>query len=297
MKSHKPLGDHKKCLYLMKIELKGYVNAYTGNVLKPTVFIVGAQKAGTSALFSYLACHPDFYRPRRKELSFFDQEINFQKGEKWYHIFFPSQVGKEASALSLDATPEYMYYPQAMQRIRRYCSNAKIVILLRNPVERAYSAWNMYRNLSERGSMLDTKRWDYVDATNRLLSEKPFRDFQSVVVNEIANISSEIPEPGIVRRGIYVTQIERVYESFPKEQVLIIESTELRTETEKTVERVGSFIGLPSISWDVNTVKGTHKGSYQSKAIPSEASRLLNEFYAPHNEKLFNLLGRDFDWA
>ena len=288
----------KGWLYNRFIRAKRWSKVLSGRVLKPTIFIVGAQKAGTTALYSYLCNHPSVYSPGRKELSFFDQNVNYARGLKWYHSFFPFSIGRGARAISFEATPEYMYYPHTMERIKLYCPEARIIILLREPIGRAYSAWNMYRRFAERAVRLSTLRWDFAAATNMMLGQDPFPDFRTSITTEINALSSEILEPGVVRRGIYAPQVERVFKHFSSGQVLILESKELHDFPEKTLARVTSFIGIDDTDFTalVKSTK-TNIGGYSSKEIPSDAVQQLREFYSPHNEDLFELIGRRFEWT
>ena len=107
--------------------------------------ICGTQKGGTSALDAYLREHPEICMADVKEVHFFDTEKHFAReaiNYSKYHSFFTPQKSHKILG---EATPVYMYWPNAPQRLREYNPRMKLIILLRNPIERAYSHWNMQR--------------------------------------------------------------------------------------------------------------------------------------------------------
>ncbi|HWI56250.1 MAG TPA: sulfotransferase domain-containing protein, partial [Bacillota bacterium] len=110
---------------------------------RPDFLILGAQKAGTSSLEFFLSQHPQIKCARTKEVGFFSRDQLFQSGPGWYARQFPRR--NWPGTLLFEATPEYLYYPFAAERIREFDPRMKCLILLRNPVNRAFSAWNMYR--------------------------------------------------------------------------------------------------------------------------------------------------------
>ncbi|MGZ8918140.1 MAG: sulfotransferase family protein [Methylobacter sp.] len=108
----------------------------------PNFMIIGAQKAGTTALYEYLSRHPQIQPTKVKELHYFNCEARYKNGIEFYRSFF--QLDTE-SKLLFDASPGYLNNANAPKRIYAHNPNVKIIILLRDPVERAYSAWNMYK--------------------------------------------------------------------------------------------------------------------------------------------------------
>src|SRR5690606_33886153 len=112
----------------------------------PDFIIVGAQKAGTTSLFHYLSEHPQIISPYKKEVHYFDGGLNpeidtFKKGEKWYRSNFPRKP-KSKSIKTFEASPLYLFNPLAPQRIKDLLPNVKLIILLRDPVERAISQYH-----------------------------------------------------------------------------------------------------------------------------------------------------------
>lgn len=264
--------------------------------VSPSLLIVGAQKAGTTSLYNYLAGLPGFWGAQRKEVRFFSDDGRFAKGVRWYERFFDGSQ----SGVHFEATPEYLYHPGVPGRIRRYYPDARIVILLREPVARAYSAWNMYRHWATSGfvPLVLWQRRDSSPLFKLFFTGRP-PTFREYVEHEMALMESDpgVLEPGILRRGIYADQIARYYDAFGPGQVLVIGFRDLVNRPGETVERVaafaqsGSLAGLEGAGW--STVHNT--GEYPSEC-PADVARELTEFYAPHNERLGRMLGGELAW-
>ncbi|MEW5989208.1 MAG: sulfotransferase domain-containing protein, partial [Chloroflexota bacterium] len=244
--------------------------AAVGRRLKPTFLIVGAQKSGTSALFRYLARHPCVAAPAEKELHFFDQEANYRQGPLWYHLHFPQRTGP---AVTFEATPYYLAYPQAAERIHHYDPSLKLIVLLRNPIERAYSAWNMvYRlltehhvdellrriqttadpNLARLARLLAQVNPEDQAGLTHLYQSQAFLSFAEAVHQEISRLQADErrPYPDFVQRGLYFQQLQPYRAYFPPQQLLILESRQLKEEPTATLHRVTHFLELPPHNWE-----------------------------------------------
>ena len=102
-------------------------------------------------------------------------------------------------------------------------------------------------------------------------------------------------DPSFVRRGLYAEQLERYFKVFPREQMLILEDRELRHQRQDTMRRVAEFLRLAPMAWEEQELEDIHVGTSRDRPEP-EAVRRLEEFFRPHNERLYALLGRRFDW-
>jgi len=270
----------------------------------PSFLIIGAQKAGTSALHDYLSLHPDCVPAHQKELYFFIPEGMLSWSDypshavferlcregvddgfpqwalDWYHSQFPllrpGRLGKR-----FEASPEYMFDPNAPARIRRYRPDMKLIVLLRDPVQRAYSAWNMLHGYQE-GVYFELR--------------DP-RSFEEAVDEELAraDVSKPYDVSDYVGRGIYHEQLQRVFAQFPREQVLILASEDLKQRRLVALESVCRFLGIAPFPADQD-LQLSFVGRYSGE-MSDRARSKLGAFYAPHNEALFELLGRRFDWA
>lgn len=237
--------------------------------------VAGTQKGGTTALDAYLRTHPQIGMADKKEVHFFNTEKNFQAPTQdyWeYHRHFAHLRGKKIWG---EATPMYMYWRSAPERIKTYNPRMKIIILLRNPVERAFSHWNMERQFK----VEPLSFWDGLHAEpERAKSKLPFQD---------RNYS-------YTARGFYTEQLERVWKSFPREQTLILKSEQLRDEPQAALDTVCDFLGVHHFS-NVEK-KSVHKRAYESGMGDREKKHLQNLF-APDIKKLEQMLGWDCrDW-
>jgi hypothetical protein len=275
---------------------------------KPSFLIIGAQKAGTTALHRYLAEHPRITPGFRKEIGFFvpeqfadwpehpnhrilclphatafDDPRAYRRAAAWYHGHFPWPHRLGPESLTFEATPDYLYYPGAAQRILEYEPAMRLIVLLRNPVERAFSAWQMYRNYGT------YRPWIYSPM-------KEDREFDVAAREEIEKIRANEPADsrGYVRRGLYYDQLLPYFERFDPSRICILDSEQLRSDTSSVIDRVAGFLELPGYGsqkvWD-----RFHVGEYHSE-IPDSCARLLEDFYRAGNRKLYELLGRDLGW-
>lgn len=184
---------------------------------------IGAQKAGTTALHHYLGAHPDIEMPAaRKELHFFDDEgVDWRRPDYGaYHGWFgdPGKVWGEV-------TPIYMFWPPALERIRAYNPDVRLIILLRDPVERAWSGWRMHRRLGH-------ETLDFAEAirTGR---------------ERLGQSETALRRFSYVERGFYGAQLERVFSLFPRDQVFIEESRNLDQAPDGVLARLWAFLDLP----------------------------------------------------
>lgn len=185
--------------------------------------IVGAQKSGTSALRQFLRYHPEIFMPYT-ELHFFDNDKNFKETPNYdkYHARFSFK--KDAKVVG-ESTPIYMYWPQGIERIHTYNPDIKLIAILRNTYERAYSHYKMERR-------------------RRI---EPFETFKEALAAE----SARLAQGGTNRRyfsymdrGNYSVQIKRILQYFPPEQLLILENSELKNNHDNTLKKIFNYLGV-----------------------------------------------------
>jgi hypothetical protein len=188
--------------------------------------VAGVQKGGTTALFDYLGEAPELSLSRVKEVHFFDDE-----GQDWacpdygaYHANFDPFDGRPRG----EATPIYLYWPGSLERIRAYNPAIKLIVMLRDPVERAWSHWKMEY---ARGAETRPFAWCVREGRQRLFAADPWGFHR---------------ELSYVERGFYGEQIERLYGLFPRDQVLVLRAEDLRRDPGPTLSLVRGFLGLPA---------------------------------------------------
>lgn len=268
------------------------------NYRKPSVFILGAQKSGTTSIFNYLIQHPQVFGGVSKEIGFFSDEMKYSKGVRWYHSHF---VGKN-DGLTIDATPEYLYSSSCPERIARYDFNSKFIIILRDPVKRAYSAWNMYRQFGSDNNIYNKKFLSKLYKSNLSLFNRfyagSFPCFASVVdkgLNDIVRTGED--DFGILSRGMYLKQISRYLDFFDKRQFYFLEFSELKDNTFCALSDLTNFLNLEYYDWKLKLVRKIgNKRSYM-QPIDTEIKELLSSFYQPYNTKLFRFLNRKYEWT
>lgn len=281
-------------------------------VIPPSFLIVGAQKSATTSLHRYLRQHPLIDSPLVKEIRYFCHDANYEKGHQHYHNYFvyakhPFRKKKLKDLITFEATPENLYFPFVPERIAAYKPDMKIIIALRNPVSRAYSAWNMLREIRALYNKLPIKpkrritRSYQKGITNNfaqvVFKSKEFPSFEQMVYNEFKAIQQGTThlEPSVVRRGIYHEQIERFYQYFDKDQVLILESNEIKSDLLNQLNLILTHIGLPPYHWNNLDATPSHTRKYVA-SMSEDIKQQLQTFYAPHNEKLYQMLGKNYNW-
>lgn len=246
-------------------------------------FIVpGAQKSGTTALHYFLKRHPEIALPDRQELHFFDDEEIFSRTPVDYELLHRHFGGKRRVrlvpvrlGLAGEVTPSYLYWKRAMERIHAYNPQIRLVILLRNPVDRAFAHWNMQR-------FKDREPLDFLDA----LKEEPRRITPP--------LSIESRRFSYVDRGFYSAQLERVFKLFPREQMKIVKFEEFRDRKQETLDRIFDFLGLKRLR--VGRDKDRNVVPYE-RGMTSEERKYLSEIFAGEVAKLEKMLGWDLtDW-
>lgn len=265
-----------------KNKLRERISSGLNYYSKPSFLIIGAQKAGTTSLFDFLSLHPDIVPSRSKELHYFDQDEVFERKDySWYHSFFPFPHELIGDKITFEATPSYLYHPLCAERIYNYNSSIRLIIALRNPVDRAYSAWNMYKKFSD---------LDYAHAETRTLEEIVEMD-----LDQIGSIDFYNDPKGIIKRGIYYNQIKEYLKYFNPDQLFIYEDLELKKDTVGLLNKISQFLEIKGYEYKKDQLKMRHIGTYTS-AIPDNIRITLSNFYEEHNNKLYDLIGRRFNW-
>jgi hypothetical protein len=244
----------------------------------PAFLIIGAQKAGTTSLASYLAAHPSVVSPKWKEVHFFD--LNYTRGVEWYRSHFPMGPRRRLRSrfhgrrlLAGDATPYYILHPQAPSRAWHLIPAARIIVLLRDPVDRAYSHYHHEIRLGK-------ESLSFEDA----IAAEPSR-----IAGEVERLEAEPAYESFnyqhftyLERGIYSDQMRRWLNYFRPDQFLVLSSEQFLKSPAAEYRKVLKFLGLPE--WELPAYPAEHVGSYPPMSATMR-ERLL-DYYAPHNQAL-----------
>lgn len=208
-------------------------------VKRVSFLVAGVQKGGTTALDSYLRQHPEICMATKKEIHFFDNDKHFQKNENKpnYHLYHEAFQENCVNLLLGESTPIYSYWKPAIQRIYNYNTEMKFIILLRNPVERAYSHWHK-----------ETINFHSRQGNNNQAMET--LTFHEAIHQEKDRLKSIMPLQhryySYIDRGLYYKQINFLLDFFPMDQLLIIKSNWLRHNTDRTLSKVFDFLNIRS---------------------------------------------------
>lgn len=269
-------------LYLLKFYLfntiKYVPNRITAARRKlPDFIIIGAAKGGTTSLYHYLNQHPGIQMSREKEIHYFAKY--YKRGIKYYQSFFPL---KNDSRITGEASPYYLYHPHAAARIKKDVPSAKIIVLLRDPVIRAYSHYNMLKGV------------DWVESFQEAVEvEKDRVDVHhKKMMNDHTYNNQHHQTFSYMCRGLYHGQLEKWLEHYSLDQLLIIKSEDFFEDPRSALSEVYEYIGIDKIYPDDLKPRNARKYEELSK---EEISK-YREYFREDGEKLKNLLGPKFVW-
>ena len=253
----------------------------------PQCLIIGARKAGTRALLNYLNIHPDIVT-KGSEMHFFDDDSFYGQSLEAYRKKMPYTYEGQ---ITIEKTPAYFTEPKVPIRVYRMNHTIKILLLLRDPVVRAHS--------------------DYLQIAERMkLKNKEFVSFEQNCIDKYGNINKSYKA---ISRSVYHRHLYHWLEVFSLDQIHIIDSDELVSNPYETVRKVETFLGLEHKIKPENFYFNKTKGFYciktdviqkcltESKGrthpeIDSYVLYKLRQFFAPHNQKLYKQINRNFGW-
>jgi len=250
----------------------------------PDFVLIGAPKAGTTSFYDLLTQHPLVERAAVKELHFFNDL--FGEGVEWYRRCFPTPRWKDGRrTITGEASPIYLTRPHAAKRMSQTIPQARFIALLRNPVDRAYSHYQM---LVRRGyePLTFEKAIEAEEARSRGERDKLPEDEHYTVVN--------LGRFSYLSRSLYVDQLVRWFEFIGNEQTLVLKSEDYFESPQETMRLVLDFIDLPD--WEPETWEVRSKYGKVKQQMNPSTRRRLEEYFEPHNRRLYELLGKDFGW-
>jgi hypothetical protein len=258
----------------------------------PDFMIIGAKRGGTTSLYRYLLHHPDvaplFPRAQNiKGVRFFD--TNFHRGASWYRSHFPSVTARRLARaggkdwIVGEASPYYLFHPRAPHRAARVVPAVRLIALLRDPVERAYSHYKERR----RGGTEPLSFEDALDREEERLSGEAQR-----MRADARYVSFPHEHQSYVAQGIYRPQLEAWLSRFPRERVCVLRSEDLFGDPETIWEQILAFLGLrPSAPPEF-----VRYNYHPSPDMPATLRDRLASFFAPHNQLLAEFLDMDLGW-
>jgi hypothetical protein len=267
----------------------GAMRALPTSRLRPEFLVMGAQKSGTTALHRYLAGQPAVLLAAKKELHYFNNA--YGRGEAWYLSHFPRRIEGAIARRRLgvrpvvgEATPAYLFHPRVPRRVHEFDPHLKLIAVLRDPVERAYSQYQMqFRN-----RLHDFSFEEALACEDAYLAEE---------LQRIQDDPSYVSPTGLRHtyraRGRYAEQLERWLRLFPREQLLVLTREELLEDPAAGMALIGRFLEIPASANGGYPLDGVN--SY-AEIRPDTREQLAHEF-EPHNRRLEEIIGRELHWT
>lgn len=273
----------------LKTRLKNKVNWYARRLTStqrtlPNCLIVGAQKSGTSSLYQYMLQHPQVHESLGKEVHYFDGGLNpdidtFNKGENWYRAHFPLSRDMNVGDICIDATPMYLFNPLVAERIKNLIPDCKIIILLRDPVERAVSHYFH----TQRHGFEDLSIEDALDREDSRLEEgiqqQDYKDLAFRLYSYKA-------------RGLYLKQIQNYQQYFSEDQMLILSSDSFYKNSQEALNTVFDFLDI-NVQHQVSNLKLHNVGGNKQEINPNVYQN-LNAYFEKPNQALFEHLEKKY---
>lgn len=228
----------------------------------PDFIIIGGMKCGTSSLYTYLGQHPYIFKSNYKELRYFSHDEYYSKGEKWYRSHFPIKKKMPDNSLTFEASVDYLSSSEAPERLKNLLPNIKLIVLLRNPTERAISHY--FHSIK--------KGWK-----------------QGKILNAM-----KVEETILKQKGLYKEQLERYYKLFPSDNILVLSSEKFFENPVETLKEVYLFLGVdPNI--EISDLSPKQVG-FNREPVDAAVYDYLNDYYKTSNQELFDYIGKDFEW-
>jgi hypothetical protein len=255
----------------------------------PGVLIVGAQRCGTTSMYRTLSQHPAVLKAvLHKGVHYFD--MNYERGLGWYQAHFPLLVSaRRASraagdpALTFESSPYYLFHPCAAERIARDLPGVKLLVLVRDPVERAYSA-----HAHELARGFETEPFD------RALELEPLRLSGEAerMASDPTYLSHSHQHHAYRARGRYADQLDRLEDAVGAERIHVVDSGDFFTKPEPVYDEVLDFLGLANHGYPAFDRHNARPRSPMSESLRAE----LTDYFDPADQKLTRWLGRDPSW-
>jgi hypothetical protein len=255
----------------------------------PAFLIVGAQRCGTTSMYRTLCQHPAVVKAvLHKGVHYFD--MAYDRGPGWYQAHFPLRAVARratrtagAAPVTFESSPYYMFHPLAAERIAADLPGVRLLVLTRDPAERAYSA--------------------YTHETARGFETEPFPRALELEASRLDGEAERmIADPGYLShshqhhayrtRGQYVEQLERLQRLFGRDRIHVVDSGDFFTEPESVYDAVLEFLGLPQLGYPVFERHNARPRSAMPEALRAE----LSEHFVPFDERLSSWLGREPSW-
>ena len=280
---------HRKLYQIIYYQLiQRHIFAITGFIrVIPDFLVIGAKRCGTTSLYQHLSEHPCISRSPRDNIGFFNE--NYHLGINWYKSLFPTvfykkkMESKNKQCLFFDVTSTYMEEELTAKNVYEVNPNQKIIVILRNPVDRAYSHYHVnVKEKSEKRSFEDA----IFEEMNRIKSER-------IIQNKNKNLRVFTPNNiHYLKKGFYALQLKSWFKIFPREQILVLSTEEFQEDQNLIYKKIFDFLNIPNMK--IKNTEKMEKGNY----IPmkDKTRTLLLDYFIQYNHELFELINSEFNW-
>ena len=280
---------HRKLYQIIYYQLiQRHIFAITGFIrVIPDFLVIGAKRCGTTSLYQHLSEHPCISRSPRDNIGFFNE--NYHLGINWYKSLFPTvfykkkMESKNKHCLFFDVTSTYMEEELTAKNVYEVNPNQKIIVILRIPVDRAYSHYHVnVKEKSEKRSFEDA----IFEEMNRIKSER-------IIQNKNKNLRVFTPNNiHYLKKGFYALQLKSWFKIFPREQILVLSTEEFQEDQNLIYKKIFDFLNIPNMK--IKSTEKMEKGNY----IPMkhDTRNLLLDYFRQCNHELFELINSEFDW-
>ena len=279
----------KQLYWFIKYQLMSrHFYAITGPMrILPDFLIIGAKRCGTTSLYYHLPEHPCIAKSHHDSMGFFND--NFHLGLNWYRSFFPTNFYKKSlkskfqKLLAFDVTTGYIEKEFTADNIYQTKPDMKIISILRNPVDRAYSQYHL--DVREK---VETRSFE--QAITEEIDELKRKDLASHNNADRRFLSGK---SNYLKKGLYALQLKYWFKIFPRENLLILSTEEFESNQQAVYNKIFKFLDISS--FEVKDTKKMRKANYVK--MNNKTRQTLLEFFRPQNEELFQMINIRFEWT
>jgi sulfotransferase family protein len=246
----------------------------------PNFLIIGAQKAGTTSLHEYLCEHPMISPSTTKEVHYFD--LAYHRGPAWYRAHF--HAIKRAGEVTGESSPYYLYHPLVPARVAEDLPESKLIVIFRNPIDRTHSHYNHEYALGH-------ETLQFEDAIEREAERLDGEEERIAVDPDYRSFPHQ--HHSYIARSLYADQLERWFSCFDRDRFLILSAEDLFERPRELVAASQQFLGLEPVSLRDATARNAR---LYTSSVADDARHRLREKFEPHNQRLYELVDRDFGW-
>lgn len=258
--------------------------------VKPSFLVIGAMRCGTTSLYRYLCEHQRIVSASRKEVHLFDH--NYLEGWSWYLAHFPSRFSRRPGKssplhwLTGEASPSYLLNPLSAHRAALHLPQAKIIVILRNPVDRAISHYH-------HGLRRGFEHADFETAI-RLEQERIEGEKEKLVLGQLQR-SEPLQHYSYCTRGHYMEHLRAWLACYRRDRIHVVLSEEFFADPVRELRRVTDFLGIEPIANEHSGQRRKFNSATYEGTGYAVRTQLISHFQ-PHNERLRQFLGRDLGW-